>query len=182
MGSTAAAAGGLEAAALPFSPLTSKDPIDPGEGSSVKCATARAQLVAPNLFQTERNCAELAIPKIARSLRCHELSESARPRADLPPSPNCMRILQTVWRREGDSNSRDPSDSWSEFGGAPVLRESESHSLCSLSGRRSLRARMRTVFCSVRVCFFRLEPVVVYFSLPLPSAFQAVRSFLHPDP
>ena len=39
--------------------------------------------MAPNLFQTERNCAELAIPKIARSLRCHELSESARPRADL---------------------------------------------------------------------------------------------------
>ena len=106
MGCTAAAAGGLEAAALPFSPLTSKDPIDPGEGSSVNRATARAQLVAPNLFQTERNCAELAIPKIARSLRCHELSESARPRADLPPSPNCMRILQTVWRRGRDSNPR----------------------------------------------------------------------------
>src|SRR5208283_2543897 len=83
-----------------------KDPIDSGEGSSVKCATPRAQLVAPNLFQTERNCAELAIPKIACSLRCHELSESARPRADLPHSPDCMSILQTVWRSEGDSNPR----------------------------------------------------------------------------
>ena len=53
-------------------PLTSKDPIDPGERSSVKRAMPRACLVAPNLFQTERNCAELAIPKIARSLRCRE--------------------------------------------------------------------------------------------------------------
>ena len=118
----------------------------------------------------------------SRLLRCPQVAENARMRALFSIFPRRARKSRTAWRREGDSNSRDPSDSWSEFGGAPDLRESESHSLCSLSGRRSLRARMRTVFCSVRVCFFRLEPVVVYFSLPLPSAFQAVRSLLHPDP
>src|SRR5271154_5898554 len=106
MGCTAAAAGGLEAAALPFSPLTSKDLIDPGEGSSVKRATPGGWLVAPNLFQTERNSAELAIPK--------DCSLSPVPRSErIGSSPRRFAafselygILQTVWRSKADLNRR----------------------------------------------------------------------------
>ena len=54
--------------------------------------------MAPSLFETERIALNWQFMSIAPSLRCHGLSESARPRANLPPSPNCMRILQTVWR------------------------------------------------------------------------------------
>src|ERR1700722_14675925 len=32
-------------------------------------------------------------------------------RAIFPPSPDCMLNLQTVWRRGGDSNPRDPFES-----------------------------------------------------------------------
>ena len=87
MGRTAAAAGGLEAAALPFSPLTSKDPIDPG-----RRVERQMQRVGSwhRILSKQRGIAPNWLFRRLLSLRCHELSESARSHADLPPSPNCM--------------------------------------------------------------------------------------------
>ena len=55
--------------------------------------------VAPNLFQTERNRGESVLYEIARSLRCHEVSESARPRAEFAASSR-MLANPTAWVAE----------------------------------------------------------------------------------
>ena len=79
-------------------------PVDPGEGSSVKGASTRARSWHRISSEQRGMAANRRFIRIGRSLRCREVSESARPRANLALSPYCMRTLQTVWRSAVISN------------------------------------------------------------------------------
>jgi len=51
---------------------------------------------------------QLQNPAPFLALRCAQNGKTPVFRAIFRPSPNCMLNPQTVWRRGGDSNSRDP--------------------------------------------------------------------------